>query len=58
MKTNRRIKSECNPPIEDVMGDEILTDDVYFVFGNDVVLESNLKVYLIKNQNIECYQAQ
>lgn len=55
---DKRIKSEIDYPVEDVMGDEILKDDVYFMIGSDVVLESNLKVYLIKNQNVECFRAQ
>lgn len=45
-------------PIEDFFGEEILVDDVYFVFGKDVVLEHNLKNYLIENQQVECFQAQ
>ena len=55
---DRRIKPEENHPVEDVLGSEIVSDDVYFIFGNDVVLEENLKVYLIKNQNVECFRAQ
>lgn len=44
-------------PIEDVFGDEICSNDVYFVFGNDVVLEENLKTYLINNQQVYCFRA-
>lgn len=54
---DRRIKPEDDHPIEDIFGDEIQCGDVYFTFGNDVVLEENLKTYLIKNQQVECYQA-
>lgn len=55
---DKRIKSAEDHPIEDVLGSGIQSDDVYFIFGNDVVLEENLKVYLIKNQQVECYRAQ
>lgn len=44
-------------PIEDFYGDEILTGDVYFKFYSHVVLEENLKRYLI-DFKIECYIAQ
>ncbi|WP_157452334.1 YqaI family protein [Bacillus sp. J33] len=46
-----------NHPVEDVFGDEICSNDVYFIFGNDVVLEGNLKTYLIGNQQVSCYRA-
>lgn len=52
------MKAVVDHPIEDVFGDEICTDDVYFKFGKDVVVEGNLKRYLIENQQVECYQAQ
>ncbi|HFK2719136.1 TPA: hypothetical protein ACG1DY_004985 [Escherichia coli] len=45
-------------PIEDIFGDEICTDDVYFIFGKDVVIETNLKRYLIEKQQFECFRAQ
>lgn len=44
-------------PIEDVFGDEICEGDTYFVFGNETVLQSNLKQYLIENQQVQCYEA-
>lgn len=44
-------------PIEDIFGDEICQYDVYYVFGKDVVSESNLKRYLIESQQVECFQA-
>lgn len=45
-------------PVEDVYGEEIKTDDVYFKFGEHVVLEHNLKTYLIERHQVECFQAQ
>lgn len=44
-------------PIEDCFGDEISSNDVYFVIARDVVLESNLKRYLLETELVECYQA-
>ncbi|XLP21561.1 hypothetical protein ACFMB7_23920 [Bacillus toyonensis] len=44
-------------PIEDAFGEEIKTDDVYYKFGEQVVLEHNLKAYLIEQQNVECFRA-
>ncbi|TYS14302.1 hypothetical protein FZC78_19310 [Rossellomorea vietnamensis] len=55
---DRDVNFESDHPVEDVMGDEIQVDDVYYKFGNDIVLETNLKIYLIQNQQVECYQAQ
>ena len=46
-----------NHPIEDVFGDEICEGDTYFVFGNETVLQVNLKQYLIENQQVQCYEA-
>lgn len=48
---------EPDHPLEDVFGYEILTDDVYYKFGKHIVLEGNLKSYLIQYQNVECVQA-
>lgn len=45
-------------PIEDVFGEEVQTDDIYYKFGQDIVLEHNLKTYLIEQQQVECFQAQ
>lgn len=45
-------------PIEDVFGDEICSGDVYFVFGNEVVLNQNIKRYLIEGHQVECFKAQ
>ncbi|ANT40100.1 hypothetical protein P4I81_07995 [Bacillus cereus] len=44
-------------PIEDFYGDEILSGETYFIFGEHVVLEENLKLYLIQHQNVECFRA-
>ncbi|MED1408051.1 hypothetical protein [Bacillus paramycoides] len=49
---------EPDHPIEDVFGYEIETDDVYYKIGEHIVLEQNLKTYLIELQNVECFQAQ
>ncbi|PEK87947.1 YqaI family protein [Bacillus toyonensis] len=48
---------ESDHPIEDFYGCEIKTDDTYFMFGQDVVLEENLTNYLIAQQNVECFRA-
>lgn len=45
-------------PIEDFYGDEILRNETYFVFGEHIVLEQNLKTYLIHHHNVNCFQAQ
>lgn len=45
-------------PIEDIFGEEIKTDDIYFKFGEHIVLEHNLKSYLIEQHQVECFQAQ
>ncbi|MDO6448120.1 hypothetical protein [Oceanobacillus profundus] len=45
-------------PIEDTYGLEIYPGDVYWIFGNDVVNDINLKTYLIENQQVQCYRAQ
>lgn len=55
---DKRIKHVEDHPVEDVLGSEIQNEDVYFVFGNEVVLEENLKDYLFKNKNVECYRVQ
>lgn len=44
-------------PIEDVFGDEILANDVYYKLGQDVVLEGNIKRYLVENHQVECFRA-
>jgi hypothetical protein len=44
-------------PIEDIFGDEICTGDTYYTFGNETVLQSNLKQYLIEKQQVQCYEA-
>lgn len=51
------MKTVEDHPIEDIFGDEITSDDVYFVFGRNIVLESNLKTYLIQHQFVECFRA-
>nr|WP_141547600.1 hypothetical protein [Bacillus pseudomycoides] len=48
----------ANHPIEDFYGDEILSGETYFVFGEHVVLEENLKSYLIEKHEVLCFQAQ
>ncbi|AFQ18713.1 hypothetical protein P9Y62_14740 [Bacillus thuringiensis] len=48
---------EPDHPIEDVYGDEIMQGDVYYKFGDYIVLEYNLKPYLIERQNVECFRA-
>ncbi|MEG7840092.1 hypothetical protein J0813_24270 [Bacillus pacificus] len=48
---------EPDHPIEDFFGYEILPDDVYYKFGEHIVLEGNLKSYLIQFQNVECVRA-
>lgn len=52
------MKQVTDHPIEDVFGLEIYPGDVYWVFGNDVVNDFNLKTYLIEKQQIQCYRAQ
>ncbi|KAA0777649.1 hypothetical protein DN392_06510 [Bacillus sp. BB51/4] len=52
------MKEVTDHPIEDMFGDEILSGETYFVFGEHIVLEENLKSYLIEKQNVECFQAQ
>ncbi|MED2667563.1 hypothetical protein P4208_08215, partial [Bacillus thuringiensis] len=47
---------EPDHPIEDVYGDEIMQGDVYYKFGDYIVLEYNLKPYLIERQNVECFR--
>ncbi|MEX0415298.1 hypothetical protein [Bacillus sp. C30] len=51
-------EKQDNHPVEDVFGEEVKTDDVYYKFGEKIVLEHNLKSYLIEQQNVECFQAQ
>ncbi|MEN1934994.1 hypothetical protein AAIE21_05125 [Paenibacillus sp. 102] len=53
-----KVVKQDDHPIEDVFGEEIKTDDVYYKFGEHIVLENNLKSYLIDQQNVECFQAQ
>lgn len=52
------MKAIDDHPVEDIFGDEILSNDVYFKLGNDIVLEFNLKKYLIEFQQVNCYVAQ
>lgn len=52
-----QVKAVEDHPVEDIFGEEILMDDVYFKFGQEVVLEQNLKLYLISKQAVECYRA-
>ena len=44
-------------PIEDVFGFEIVPNDVYYQFGQDIVSETNLQTYLIEKHNIPCFRA-
>ncbi len=55
--TEKESIKEPDYPIEDFFGYEILPDDVYYKFGEHIVLEGNLKSYLIQFQNVECVQA-
>ncbi|GAB6474391.1 hypothetical protein bcgnr5371_41960 [Bacillus cereus] len=55
IKEKESIK-EPDHPIEDVFGDEIMKGDVYYKFGDHIVLEYNLKPYLIEQQNVECFK--
>ncbi|MGE8013258.1 hypothetical protein [Bacillus mycoides] len=48
---------EADHPIEDVFGEEVKTDDVYYKFGEHIVLEHNLKTYLFEQQQVECFRA-
>lgn len=52
------IKKVDDHPIEDVFGTEIWPGDVYWIFGNDVVNDLNLKTYLIERQKVQCFHAQ
>lgn len=52
------MKEVTDYPIEDFYGDEILSNETYFVFDQDVVLEQNLKTYLMERHQVECFQAQ
>ncbi|MDC2863826.1 hypothetical protein PLX19_04180 [Bacillus sp. BP-3] len=52
------MKKVADHPIEDFYGDEILSNETYFVFGEHVVLEENLKHYLMERHQVECFQAQ
>lgn len=54
--TEEESVKEPDHPIEDVFGDEIMKGDVYYKFGNHIVLEYNLKPYLIEQQNVECFK--
>lgn len=51
------IQLEEDHPIEDIYGLEIGSEDCYWIFGNDVVSDTNLKNYLIEKQNAQCYKA-
>ncbi|WP_141520879.1 YqaI family protein [Bacillus pseudomycoides] len=52
------MKKVADHLIEDFYGDEILSGETYFVFGEHIVLEENLKSYLIHYHNVNCFQAQ
>ncbi|MCZ6942402.1 hypothetical protein EJ131_18045 [Bacillus mycoides] len=52
------MKKVDDHPIEDFYGVEIRKDDTYYMFGQDVVLEHNLKMYLIEKYEVPCFQAQ
>ncbi|WP_144505943.1 YqaI family protein [Bacillus mycoides] len=54
----KQASKETDHPIGDMFGEEIQTDDVYYKIGEHIVLEQNLKSYLIEQQNVECFQAQ
>lgn len=53
-----QIKAIADHPVEDFLGSEIQSNDVYFIFNDDVVLEENLKVYLIEYHDIQCFRAE
>ncbi|PEL22502.1 YqaI family protein [Bacillus toyonensis] len=57
MDEEKAIKQDDHP-IEDVFGEEVQMDDVYYKFGQDIVLEHNLKTYLVEQHQVECFQAQ
>ncbi|MBP3037953.1 hypothetical protein J9303_00330 [Bacillaceae bacterium Marseille-Q3522] len=44
-------------PTEDIYGDEILPGDTYYTFGEDVVLEMNLKAYVIDYKDAKYLKA-
>ncbi|MEB9626014.1 hypothetical protein BK741_07230 [Bacillus thuringiensis serovar iberica] len=54
----KELIKEPDYPIEDVFGEEVQTDDVYYKFGEHIVLEHNLKTYLVEQHHVECFQAQ
>ncbi|WP_445286111.1 YqaI family protein [Bacillus sp. FSL M7-0996] len=52
------MKQVTDHPVEDFYGVEIRKDDTYYIFGQDTVLEHNLKMYLIEKYKVPCFQAQ
>ncbi|AWC31837.1 hypothetical protein TU51_04810 [Bacillus cytotoxicus] len=54
----KELVKEPDHPIEDFYGVEIRKDDTYYMFGQDAVLEHNLKMYLIEKYEVPCFQAQ
>jgi hypothetical protein len=50
-------KQVTDHPIEDIYGLEVYPGDVYWVFGEDVVNDINLKTYLIEKQQVQCLRA-
>ncbi|MEK5106542.1 hypothetical protein MHI57_07200 [Cytobacillus sp. FSL K6-0129] len=51
------VRKVSDHPIKDAYGLEIQEGDVYWVFGNKVVSDLNLKTYLIEEHNMECFRA-
>ncbi|QEA00844.1 hypothetical protein D0439_20250 [Lysinibacillus fusiformis] len=43
------MKAVKDHPIEDLFGTEIQKGDIYYIFGESVVLESNLDDYLTEH---------
>ncbi|WEG13970.1 hypothetical protein PU629_06275 [Pullulanibacillus sp. KACC 23026] len=52
------MKAVEDHPVEDMFGDEILSGDVYFELHSVVVLDKNIKRYLVEVQEVKCYKAQ
>ncbi|MEK4495123.1 YqaI family protein [Ureibacillus sp. FSL W8-0352] len=44
-------------PTEDVFGTEILPGDVFFKFGEDIVLSQNIDDYLLEHLNVKVLKA-
>lgn len=51
------LRKVSDHPVEDAYGLEIQEGDVYWMFGNTVVSDLNLKTYLIEEHNMECFRA-